>query len=59
MKLTDKVPRQLVACEAGHGRGVYPCWLGYHEKQLVQLVVDFEVLDLRFPRRFIGKIPLM
>lgn len=54
LKRDLKVPvddsRNLIAFETGYGRGVYSTYLGRDEdNQIVSIVTDFEVLDLRFP----------
>ncbi len=40
----------MLAFDAGYGDGWYTCYAGYdREDHLVSVVIDFEVLDFRFP----------
>lgn len=42
--------RNMLLFDAGFGEGYFSTYLGYdQENQLVKIVTDFEVLDLRFP----------
>ncbi|MFU8804793.1 MAG: DUF4241 domain-containing protein [Bradymonadaceae bacterium] len=50
LKMPNEDGRNLIAFETGYGRGVYTTYVGFDEEdEIVSVVTDFEVLDLRFP----------
>ncbi len=50
LQLPARASANLLAFDAGYGQGYYKSYAGYDaEGELASLVIDFEVLDFRFP----------